>query len=283
MKIRESELDRITEYENGVKTYPFLSLEDERVLALFTTRIGGVSPDYYGSLNLGLSTGDSAEHVRANFERLAEAIGISADQMVTAAQTHTKNIRIITAEDAGKGVTRPKDYANIDGLITNVPGICLTTSHADCNPVLLYDPVAGAIGAVHSGWMGTLQNITAEAVHAMEKAYGTSPCNLRAAIGPALCRDCFEVDLDVADRFLAAYPYLAEDTGLLVYRGQKAYIDLKGIIKRELVSLGLPEEGIEVSGLCTKEEPELFFSHRRSGTKRGLMAAAILLREVENA
>ena len=261
-----------------MKAFAYDSINDDHVKSLFTTRMGGVSPDFYGSLNMGCSTGDTKEHVLENCRRVAECFGTTADFMVSGAQTHTKNIKIVTAEDAGKGVTRARDYEDIDGLITNVEGLVLFTGHADCNPVVLYDPVQKVIGAIHSGWMGTLLNITAEAITLMQETYGCKPADIRLAIGPALCRDCFEVDLDVAEKFMAAYSYVRPDGNLMVQKGKKSYIDLKAIIVREAGALGVLPEHMEVSDLCTKENPRLFYSHRYSGTRRGVMASAIMLR-----
>ena len=125
----------------------------------FSTRLGGVSGGYYESLNLSFDRGDDPEAVRENFRRIGEAIGVQVEDMVMSKQTHTTNVRVVTEEDRGKGIVRDRDYTDIDGLITNVRGICLVTSYADCVPLYFVDPVRKAIGLSHSGWRGTVGKI----------------------------------------------------------------------------------------------------------------------------
>ncbi|HCR82268.1 MAG TPA: laccase domain-containing protein, partial [Lachnospiraceae bacterium] len=125
----------------------------------FSTRLGGVSEGCYSSLNLSFTRGDKEEAVRENFRRIGESIGVNSEDMVFTQQTHTTNVRVVTDEERGMGILRPRGYSDVDGLVTNVPGICLVTFFADCVPLYFVDPVKRTIGLSHSGWRGTVGKI----------------------------------------------------------------------------------------------------------------------------
>ena len=156
-------------------------------------------------MNFSYSRGDAAEDVLENFTRMAAALGVERDRMVVSHQTHTVNLRRVTLEDAGKGVVRERDYRDIDGLITDVPGLTLVTFYADCVPLYLLDPVNRAIGLSHSGWRGTVKRMGQVTVDAMKEAFGTKPEDLIACVGPSICRDCFEVGGEVVEEFREAF------------------------------------------------------------------------------
>ena len=255
-------------------TFPELDKHPELV-HLFTTRHGGVSTGCCSTLNLGEYGFDTPKNILKNYMILADAIGISADQFVRTQQTHTSNIRIVTADDAGKGVTRDRDYRDIDGLVTAERGIAIVTTHADCNSVFFFDPVKQVIGLAHSGWRGTLKSISKEMINIMINEFGSAPGDILAGTGPALCKDCFEVDSDVAEAFLIADP---DNVRFIEERSPKYHIDLKAIIRRDLMSCGLKGENIMDMGLCTKCHKDDFFSHRGHKGKRGLMAAVMMLK-----
>ena len=139
-------------------TFPVLD-GAENVRHLFSTREGGVSRGIYESMNLSFHRGDDAENVLENFRRIAALFDSTPDKIVCAKQTHTTNIRRVTKVDAGKGVTKEPDYEEIDGLITNEPGLILCTSFADCVPLYCVDPKKQAIGLAHSGWRGTVNRM----------------------------------------------------------------------------------------------------------------------------
>ena len=111
------------------------------VTSAFSTRLGGVSEGYYSSLNLSFDRGDDPARVLENFKRIGASMGVAVEDMVLSKQTHTTNVRVVTKEDKGKGVIRKRNYTDVDGMITNVPGICLVTSYADCVPLYFVDPV----------------------------------------------------------------------------------------------------------------------------------------------
>ena len=247
---------------------------------LFTTRWGGISEGPCENWNLGFGTGhdpDTPEHRKYNVEMLARCMGTTPDRTVWSEQTHSTNIRIVTEEDLGKGGVRPRDYHEVDGLVTDLPEVCLVTLHADCNAVYFYDPVHRVIGLAHSGWKGTLNQISACMVSLMKDRYGTRPADLICGIGPSLCQDCFEVDEDVAEMFFqAGHRELAysriNGEGITKY-----YINLWKIIENTLTAEGVKRENVLTMGLCTKENLDTFFSHRGQHGWRGLMAAAMML------
>ena len=263
-------------HEKGQCCYlTFLQLEDYPELRhLFTTRVGGVSQGCCSSWNFGARSLDQEENIARNFEILGEVLGVEKDRMVTSAQTHTTNIRIVSGKDGGAGIMPNPSFQDVDGLVTNEKNLAIITGHADCNPVYFYDPVKHVIGLAHSGWKGTLGGISEEMVALMCAQYGSKPEDILAGLGPALCQDCFEVDRDVADLFFQrneTYRQLAYE------RGIKTYIDLKQIIRYDLVAAGLSDEHIFNMNLCTKENTNLFFSHRGQQGKRGIMAAVMML------
>ena len=204
-------------------------------------------------------------------------LGLDETRAVLSQQTHTANIRTVTAEDAGKGLLRPRDYTDVDALITNVPGLPLTVFSADCGTVLLYDPVHQAIGAVHAGWRGCAAGIVEKTVAAMGAAYGSRPAELLAALGPCIGPCCFETDGDVPEAMRAALGAIAN--AYITVKGPKFHVDLAGLNRQWLLRVGLLPERIEVSGICTACRPDLFWSHRKMGDQRGVQVAVISLKE----
>ena len=255
-------------------TFPALE-EYPELVHLFTTRKGGVSEGCCATWNFGAWNLDSEENILRNYEILADVLGITTMDMVRSAQTHTPNIRTVTAADGGKGIARERDYRDIDGLVTDVRGMAIVTSHADCNAVFFFDPRRQVIGLAHSGWRGTLAGISTAMIGKMEAQYGCNPADIVAGLGPAICQDCFEVDEDVAQLFFEAKSVYE---AFAVKRGIKQHIDLKGIIRYELLECGLAEEHLLDMGLCTKCNPSLLFSHRGQKGKRGIMSAVMMLR-----
>ena len=261
--------------ERQYLTFPKLDSYKELRHA-FTTRHGGVSSGCVSTWNFGERQFDSEENILRNFEILAEVMGTTADKMVLTYQTHTVNIMKVTKEDAGRGVIRDWGYRDGDGLVTDEKDLTIVTTHADCNAVFFYDPVKKVIGLAHSGWRGTLGGISREMIDIMKREYGTEPGDLICGIGPSLCKDCFEVDEDVAEAFRDADP---DYEAFIERRDPKYHIDLKAIIRHDLVKKGVKDENVLDMGLCTKCNKDDFFSHRGHKGKRGLMVAAMRLAE----
>lgn len=244
----------------------------------FSTRLGGVSEGVCSTMNLSFARGDKEEAVRENYKRMAEALGIAEDSFVCSAQTHTTNIRIVTEEDRGKGIARPIDYTDVDGMITNIPGLCLTTFYADCVPLYFVDPVQKAIGLSHSGWRGTVGKIGKKTIELMQETYGTNPEDVLAAIGPSICQDCYEVSEDVVNEFKNHFS--ESDWGTLFYQKENGKYQLNLWKANELIlkEAGVLKEHMAVTNICTCCNFEVLFSHRASKGKRGNLAAFLSIK-----
>lgn len=245
----------------------------------FSTRFGGVSTGIYASMNLGQSRGDDPEKVQQNYRIIADTIGVSTEWMVCSDQTHTTNVKVVTKEDAGKGLLHPKDYQDIDGLITNVPGLCLVTYYADCVPLLFLDPVQKVIASSHSGWRGTVGHMGEITIQKMQSEFGCRPEHILAAIGPSICQDCYEVSEDVIQQFQQAFP--ENIWADLYYRKENGKYQLNLWKANEwiLLNSGILPEHLAVTNLCTCCNSDLLFSHRASHGKRGTLAAFLALKE----
>lgn len=277
-------------------TFPLLE-ETGIVRHLITTRLGGVSKGEFSSMNLSFTRGDREEDVRENYVRIGRVLGCAPENMAASQQTHTTNIRRVSSQDRGKGVTRPLDYSDVDGLMTNEPGIALVTYYADCVPLLFVDPVHGAVGLAHSGWRGTADKMGQCMVRAMGEAFGSRPEELKAAIGPSICRDCYEVSDEVAERFFSLDRETEEMRREIVQKGvygedsSGKLPEVVGIGRRPgkyqldlwlanlllLRQTGIPLEAIAVTDICTCHNSSYLFSHRASGGKRGNLAAFLML------
>lgn len=268
-----------TAERGGVPFLIFPKLEKTGLVThCFSMRPGGVSQGIYKSMNLSFNRGDKETHVRENYRRLAEAAGFSCENLVCSDQTHTTNIRVVTEEDRGKGFTRPKDYTDIDGLVTNVPGLVLVAFYADCVPLFLVDPVHRAIGLSHSGWKGTVGKIGKRTLEAMSREYGTEPKDVLAVIGPSICQDCYEVSEDVIGQFREAFDRKEWEELFYKKENGKYQLDLWRANERIFLEAGLLPERIAVTDVCTCCNPGLLFSHRASKGKRGNLGAFLMLR-----
>lgn len=268
-----------TREKDGVVYLSFKALNDlGMVKNAFSTRLGGVSEGKFSSMNFSYSRGDDPAHVKENFARMARAMDVDMNRMVVSWQTHTTNIRQVTEADLGKGVLRPRDYRDVDGLITNIPGITLVTFYADCVPLYLVDPVKKAIGLAHSGWRGTVNRMGAAAVSRMVHAFGTDPGDLVACIGPSICRDCFEVGEEVIQAFREAFGIQqAEQLYVPGKKPGKFQLDLWKANQLVLKEAGVLENRISVTNICTKCNCDYLFSHRSAGEERGNLGAFLCL------
>ncbi|MCR5526691.1 MAG: peptidoglycan editing factor PgeF [Lachnospiraceae bacterium] len=267
--------------DNGVAYLTFSPLNKLNcVVNAFSTRVGGFSDGIYSTLNLNFNQGDDIEKVNKNFEAMGEAIGVAVENMVMAHQTHTANVMRVTKDNSGMGIIRERNYHDIDGIVTNEPGLCLVTSHADCIPLYFVDPVRNAIGLSHSGWKGTAGNIAKNTVELMKNEFGTDPKDVIGIIGPGICGECYEIGQDVADVFTEKYK---GEEQLKVVRPEvgkegKYLLDLHAANCYNMLDAGLTEKNIYVSDVCTMENSELLFSHRASKGKRGGLCAFLMLK-----
>ena len=240
----------------------------------FSTREGGITVDPpKASLNLSWTRCGSPEEVIANFKIFAEGAGIDYDDMAVVNHEHGANVLRIAHEHRGRGFYKDP-LPPCDGIITDDPTVTLVTSHADCGAYFFFDPVHRAIGMAHAGWKGTLLRIGAEMARRMAEEFDTDPSDIIAATGPCICRDCFEVDADLGEKFQSefGYPGISRPG-----RQGKAYVDLELAAAVQFVEAGIRPESITLMNACTYENRQHFFSHRRDKGITGSMAAYIKL------
>ena len=264
---------------DGVTWLSFPALEETGLVAhAFSTRMGGVSKGCYSTMNFSFTRGDDPEAVRENYRRMAKALDVDETRMVLTWQTHTINVRTVTPEDEGKGIVKERDYRDVDGLITDRPGVTLVTFFADCVPLYFLDRKRRAIGLAHSGWRGTVNRMGQAVLSAMEKEYGTDPADVTACIGPSICQDCYEVSVDVIDEFRQAFS--EESWPELFYEKAdgKYQLNLWKANERIFAEAGIRKEHMAVTDLCTCCNPTLLFSHRASHGRRGNLGAFLMLK-----
>ena len=269
----------------------------------FSTRIGGVSDDVYKSLNLGMNRGDVKERVIENWRRFMEECGIGYRPFVCGKQVHGNNVHVATRADA-RWAYGPGELIEADGYVTREADLPLAIFTADCVPLLLEDDKNGVIGAIHCGWRSTVADIEGAAIAKM-CSLGADTDTIKASIGPAIGRCCFEVGPEVIEavnnlvgpKAIEAVNNLAgskkaDDHGTIVTEeadnltGTNTYytlkpngrymLDLKGIVALRLTQLGIREENIDFAGGCTMCNPKIYYSHRYSSGSRGSLASIIM-------
>lgn len=286
VKKNQNEILRVKEYtqvdKNGdeyalpLLKYPLLEQTDI-VEHCFTTRFGGVSEGIYSSLNFSFTRGDESNAVLENYRRIAETFGKTIEDFVCTDQTHTTTVRQVGKAQKGYGVTKERTYTDVDGLITNEPGVILSTFYADCVPLYFVDPVHKAIGLSHSGWRGTVGRMGQKTLEAMAEVYGTKPEDVYAAVGPSICQECYEISEDVAEHFYQEFEGHGEE--ILINKGNGKYqLDLWKTNEIVLLEAGIKPEHLAVTNVCTCCNSEVLFSHRASHGKRGNLAAFLMLK-----
>jgi polyphenol oxidase len=228
-----------------------------------STRAGGVSEGPYATLNLGASVGDSHDAVLENRARLARALGFSPDRLVTTGQVHGKDVLVVDAETADSTVV-----VRADIMVTREPGFLLMQRFADCVPLMLWHEQASIVSVAHAGWRGTAIGVAGRAVEAVAEL-GGDPSGLRAGIGPSIGPCCFEIGHDVLAQIPGAA--VASSTG----PNGRPHVDLWELNRRQFVAAGVPAECVEVASICTRCQPDRFFSHRALGFPAGRFGAAI--------
>lgn len=258
--------------------FPRLS-GDCNISHFITTRHGGVSTGAFASMNPGGYSGDDPECVRVNRLLLSEAMGFSPEKLVIPYQVHGAEIRFLTSSFLTRTVSEQRAFLQgVDAVVTNVPGICVAITTADCVPVLLYAPDRKLVAAVHAGWRGTVQHIVAKTVRCLVEQYGCNPVIMQAGIGPSIGLEAFEVGEEVVTAFQEAGIDLAEVMKRHAETG-KAHLDLSKANRMQLLGAGLSDANIEVSGLCTYTNETDFFSARRLGVKSGRIVTGIFMNE----
>ena len=254
-------------------TLEYLAAEGISAPHCFTTRHGGVSTGALASMNLAIKLDETDENVTRNFEILGQALGFGVNDLVLTRQIHSDIVQVVGREDCNGCLHR--NYPECDALVTNTPGVALTVFTADCTPILLHDPVTGAVGAAHAGWRGTASAIGAKAVETMCREFGSKAEDIRAAIGPNIGACHFETDADVPEAMIAAFgdevlPFIRQEDS-------KYYVNLKEINALILRRAGVRH--IEISTDCTMCQPDRFWSHRITGGNRGSQGAIIVCKE----
>lgn len=279
LQLHEYDLDDVNKCKKvsvPVLEYPLLE-STGIVKHCFSTRLGGCSNGIYESMNLSYSRGDEKESVDENYGRIAKVLGVELKDFVCTDQTHTTNVIRVGKEERGYGVTRNKPYADVDGLITNEPGVVLSTFYADCVPLYFVDPVHKAIGLSHSGWRGTVGRMGQKTLEAMKEAFGTNPKDVYVAIGPSICQDCYEISEDVAEHFYQEFP--GHEHEILMDKGNGKYqLDLWKTNEIVLIEAGITQEHLAVTNICTCCNHKLLFSHRASHGQRGNLGAFLCLK-----
>ena len=236
----------------------------------FTGSQGGVSHGNICGLNLGFRVGDNPDSVMENYRLVAEDLSMPMSNMVLSRQTHTDHIRIVTEEDAGKGITKESDIYDTDGLMTNLCGIPLVIFTADCVPLLFLDPVKKTIAAVHAGWRGTVKGIGSKAVLMMQEHYGSNPKDILVAIGPSIGPCCFSFDKKDACVFPKAYVTPQAD--------DKVLVDIWAMNRDLLLAQGVLKEHIDQSNLCTVCHADDYYSYRTHKDRTGRQCGVIMLK-----
>lgn len=234
-----------------------------------STRLGGCSAVFgEHDLNMSFNVGDNAEFVLDNRTKLAKAIGVDISRAVVTRQTHTNHVQSVDHIYAGRGYDSfDTGLANTDGLITSEQDLPLMLFFADCVPVIIFDAVKRVLSVVHAGWRGTVAKIPTVAVERMVAQYGSKPQDCYAFIGPSIGPCCYEVDCTVADAVTNTFDFASQ---VLTAKSQgKWHLDLWQTNKLALQQTGLLEQNIIVSGICTIEHNQLFFSHRQEQGKTG--------------
>lgn len=278
--IHNNKVCRLLE-KNGVVyvAFPRLLAYEKELIHGFSTRIGGVSKDHLFSMNLSFTRGDDRENVLENHRRFAGALEYDETKLVFSDQVHLTRFHKVTQKDCGKGIIRESDIREIDGLVTNEPGVPIITFYADCVPLFFYDPVRKVIAMAHSGWRGTVERIGAKMTVYMEEEFGCRAADILCAVGPSICQECYEVSEEVAVQFLNVFGNSHGNMLLYKKEGGKYQLNLHKACEITLLDAGIKREHIDMTDLCTCCNPEIFFSHRASHGKRGNLAGVMMIKE----
>lgn len=234
-------------------------LEQAGFINAFSTRMGGVSSFPKDALNLAYFKGDERESVAENRRRFLAALGAERAMIVTARQTHSTERCVIDSTDQIRG-----PQPDCDAMTTKMSNVLLAIQTADCLPVLIADTATGTVAAIHAGWRGTAGRITERTIADLMLSHGVNPRTCIAALGPTACAQCYEVGLDVIERYKKEFGYWQN---LLVNfkEGGKAHLDIRAANVQQLAFCGFDEDRIHVADYCTMHQNDLFFSYRREG------------------
>ncbi len=234
--------------------------EDENVLAFFTDRLGGVSNGIYESLNVSANVGDDIKNVVQNRQIIADDNSFLLENLVYMKQIHSNNVKIVKNSFIN-------EMQNCDGIITSKRKIPLMTMAADCTPVLIYDKEKRVIAAVHSGREGTKKEIVKNALELFVKEFGSNIKDIAVAVGASIGKCCYEIGEEIAKSM---------NKGYIDKKNGSYFLDIKSMLKDQLLNFGLEEENIDISPICTSCDKN-YFSYRRDG-KCGRFCGIIMLK-----
>lgn len=242
-------------------------------MCAFSTRIGGVSPPPYDTLNFSREREQNEANFQENMQRFAGAVGFNSRLAVLDNYEHDVALYHARAKDAGSGVVREALPVFCDGLFTDEMALPLVSLHADCVPLFFYDPVRRAAAVCHAGWRGVSGHMVLRTVEAL-CGIGCRAQDILGAVGPCISVRCYEVGEEVRDIFLREFGGESVQE-----REGRIFVDLNAACVTDMRRAGIAEDHITVSNLCTYENDYLFYSHRRDKGQTGAMAAVIMLKD----
>lgn len=230
---------------NGLSSLVFPGLDRPGLVHGVFSRLGGVSPPPWDTLNVGLGLGDEEAHVRENRTLIKKTMAM--ERLVSLRQVHGDQVLVLDARPA-----EDEEFAGYDALVSNISGVGLMIQQADCQAVLLHDANKAAIGILHAGWRGSAANIIGRTISSMQETFGCQPRDLRAAISPSLgpcCAEFVHYEVELPEAFWS-------------FQAKPAHFDFWTISRAQLLAAGVLPDRIETAGICTKCDAN-FFSYRR--------------------
>lgn len=254
--------------DNGIEYITFKVLEkyNDKLTHAFFTRKGGASCNTYSSLNVRLASKDNEEYVRKNIIKICKELKIKELNIYKANQAHTDKILVLNSKNKGEYLIGKENSNEFDGYVTNEKNIATMVTTADCNPIIIYDPVKNVVANIHSGWKGTVKKIYIKAVEKMINEFGTKKEDVIVCIGPSIGKCCFSSkDNELKNKFISIWNY--EKEYISKVEGEEKgrfHIDFPYVISKDLVEFGLKKENVVSANICTCCNEEYFFSYRKN-------------------
>lgn len=260
----ENQVYRIVE-DQGVSYLEFKILDPYKdyIRHGITLRYGGVSPSPYDSLNFRLGGKDSKENVMENVKRICDRLHIPKEQLYKARQAHTDHVLVIHSKNKEKYAYGVFNEELADGYIVKEKGIATMVTTADCNPIILYDPVTQVVANIHSGWKGTIKQIYLKAIELLKQEFSVQPENLIVCIGPSIRKCCFSSEEEsFKEKFTQVFENPEKYITYEKENQKRFHIDLIYVITQDLLNVGVKRENIAVADICTRCHHDEFFSYR---------------------